>query len=258
MILTLIDAKQLTKNLKNLMHIQAFSSQQLATLQKVQLPDDWKMALANALLSPAMDKLRVFLQQEYNQGKVIYPQKSQIFNALNTTPLSDIKVVILGQDPYHGAGQAMGLSFSVPKIIPKPPSLQNILKELATDIGAPISVHGDLTHWANQGVLLLNAILTVEAGRAGSHQNQGWEEFTDAVIDVINQKTDHTVFILWGSYAKKKGRFIDTSRHLVIAANHPSPLSANRGGFFGTRPFSKTNQYLIRHGKTPIDWALPQ
>jgi uracil-DNA glycosylase len=236
----------------------SLNTDQLTALQKVQLPDDWKFALADILLSPIMDNLRTFLQNQYIQGKTIYPPKSLIFNALNTTPLSSVKVVILGQDPYHGAGQAMGLSFSVPKIIPKPPSLSNILKELATDLGIFISTHGDLTHWANQGVLLLNATLTVEDGRAGSHQGRGWEEFTDAVINVINHQTDRTVFILWGSYAKKKGRFIDTSRHLVLTANHPSPLSANRGGFFGSRPFSKTNDYLIRHGKKAIDWALPQ
>lgn len=240
------------------MHSQELTPDQLAALNKVQLPDDWKFALADILLSPVMDNLRAFLQNEYAQGKTIYPPKPQIFNALNTTPLSAVKVVILGQDPYHGAGQAMGLSFSVPKIIPKPPSLANILKELATDLGIPVSAHGDLTHWANQGVLLLNATLTVENGQAGSHQGKGWEEFTDAVIDVINRQTDRTVFILWGSYAKKKGRFIDTSRHLILTANHPSPLSANRGGFFGSRPFSQTNDYLIRHGKGAIDWALPQ
>lgn len=236
----------------------AFTPQQLAVLDKVQLPDDWKMALSDVLLSPIMDNLRAFLRNEYAQGKTIYPPKSLIFNALHTTPLSSVKVVILGQDPYHGAGQAMGLSFSVPRIIPKPPSLQNILKELANDLNIPISPHGDLTHWANQGVLLLNATLTVENGRAGSHQNCGWEEFTDAVIDVINKKTERTVFILWGSYAKKKGRFIDASRHLILNANHPSPLSANRGGFFGSRPFSQTNEYLIKFGKSPIDWALPK
>lgn len=240
------------------MHSQELTPDQLTALNKVQLPDDWKFALADILLSPVMDNLRAFLQNEYAQGKTIYPPKSQIFNALNTTPLSAVKVVILGQDPYHGAGQAMGLSFSVPRIIPKPPSLANILKELASDLGIPVSAHGDLTHWASQGVLLLNATLTVENGRAGSHQNCGWEEFTDAVIDVINKKTERTVFILWGSYAKKKGRFIDTSRHLILTANHPSPLSANRGGFFGSRPFSQTNDYLIRHGKEAIDWALPQ
>lgn len=235
-----------------------YTPEQLATLDKVQLPDDWKSALADALLSDGMAKLREFLRHEYAQNKTIYPPKHEIFNALNTTSLSSVKVVILGQDPYHGAGQAMGLSFSVPKIIPKPPSLQNILRELATDLGLGVSNHGDLTHWANQGVLLLNAVLTVEAGQAGSHANKGWEQFTDAVIDAINRHTEQTVFILWGSYAKKKGRFIDTQRHLILTANHPSPLSANRGGFFGTRPFSQTNQYLVRHGKTPIDWALPQ
>lgn len=233
-----------------------FTPEQLAKLNRVQLPDDWKNALAPFLLSETMDHLRTFLQSEY-ENKTIYPPKSLIFNALNSTALADVKVVILGQDPYHGAGQAMGLSFSVPKIIPKPPSLQNILKELSNDLGVPVSPHGDLTHWANQGVLLLNATLTVEDGKAGSHQNRGWELFTDAVIDVLNEKTERTVFILWGSYAKKKGRFIDTSRHLVLTANHPSPLSANRGGFFGSRPFSQTNQYLLANGKTPIDWVLP-
>ncbi|MDO4449351.1 MAG: uracil-DNA glycosylase [Moraxella sp.] len=235
----------------------SLTGEQLAMLDKVQLPDDWKMALAPFLLSDTMENLRTFLRHEYAQGKTIYPPKPLIFNALNSTPLQAVKVVILGQDPYHGAGQAMGLSFSVPKIIPKPPSLQNILKELATDLGVPVCPHGDLTHWANQGVLLLNATLTVEDGKAGSHQNRGWEEFTDAVIDVINRQTDQTVFILWGSYAKKKGRFIDARRHLILTANHPSPLSANRGGFFGSRPFSQTNAYLMVHGKTPIDWALP-
>ncbi len=239
------------------MHSQELTPGQLTVLNKVQLPDDWKFALADILLSPVMDDLRAFLQNEYDT-KTIYPPKPLIFNALNTTPLSSVKVVILGQDPYHGAGQAMGLSFSVPKIIPKPPSLANILKELATDLGIPVSAHGDLTHWANQGVLLLNATLTVENGQAGSHQGKGWEEFTDAVIDVINRQTDRTVFILWGSYAKKKGRFIDASRHLILTANHPSPLSANRGGFFGTRPFSRANDYLARHGKGAIDWVLPQ
>ena len=232
------------------------SNQANATLAKVQLTDDWKEALAPTLLSPSMDNLRSFLRQEYTT-KTIYPPKDRIFYALNATPLSQVKVVILGQDPYHGAAQAMGLSFSVPKIIPKPPSLANILKELSNDLGIPVSSHGDLTHWAHQGVLLLNSLLTVEAGQAGSHQNKGWETFTDAIIDAINQRTEHTVFILWGSYAKKKGRFIDPNRHLILTANHPSPLSANRGGFFGSCPFSKTNHYLTRHGKTPIDWALP-
>lgn len=235
----------------------SYTEAQQAILARVQLPDDWKAALAPALLSDEMDKLRAFLREQYAQNREIYPPKSQIFQAFHLTPLSQVKVVILGQDPYHGAGQAMGLSFSVPKIIPKPPSLQNILKELAADLGIEVSAHGDLSHWAKQGVLLLNSTLTVQAGQAGSHQRQGWEAFTDAVIAAINERTQHTVFILWGSYAKNKGRFIDTRKHLVIASNHPSPLSANRGGFFGTKPFSRTNDYLVSCGKSPIDWRLP-
>lgn len=226
-------------------------------LAKVQLNDEWKLALKEVLLSQTMDDLRDFLREQYALQKTIYPPKNLIFNALNTTALSKIKVVILGQDPYHGAGQAMGLSFSVPKVLPKPPSLQNILKELATDLNIPISPHGDLSYWARQGVLLLNSVLTVEKGLAGSHQNQGWELFTDKIVDVINEKTDNSVFILWGSHAKRKGRYIDTNRHLILTANHPSPLSANRGGFFGSRPFSQANAYLAKHGKTPIDWQLP-
>lgn len=231
---------------------------QQAILANVKMPDDWKHALAEELTSANMDGIRAFLKQAYSEGKTIYPAGSLMFNAFNLTPLSQVKVVILGQDPYHGAGQAMGLSFSVPKAIPKPPSLQNILRELSTDLGIEPSRHGDLTHWAKQGVLLLNSMLSVEAGQAGSHQGKGWEQFTDAVIEVVNRHCDHCVFILWGSYAQKKGRFIDTSKHLILTAVHPSPLGANRGGFFGTRPFSKTNDYLIQHGKSPIDWQLPQ
>ena len=238
--------------------MKTYTSVEQEILNRAQIPDDWKTVLTDALLSKDMSALREFLQHEYQQQKTIYPPKDKIFNAFNLTPLSQVKVVILGQDPYHGAGQAMGLSFSVPKIIPKPPSLQNILKELSLDLGIAISKHGDLTEWAKQGVLLLNATLTVEDSKAGSHQNQGWESFTDAVIDAINTHTQNTVFILWGSFAKKKGRFIDTNRHLVLTASHPSPLSANRGGFFGTKPFSKTNTYLIEHGKTPINWQLSQ
>lgn len=229
-----------------------------AILDKVQLPIDWKQALADELTSDNMDGLRTFLRAEYADGKTIYPPANQIFNAFNLTPLSKVRVVILGQDPYHGAGQAMGLSFSVPKSIPKPPSLNNILKEMADDIGTLYSNHGDLTHWAKQGVLLLNSSLTVQEGNAGSHQKQGWEQFTDAVIDVVNKQTQNTVFVLWGSYAKKKGKYIDADKHLILSAVHPSPLSANRGGFFGTKPFSQANQYLTMHGKDAIDWQLPQ
>ncbi len=237
---------------------QKSDAEKQAILARVKMPEDWKLALSDELTSQNMDNLREFLRQEYSAGKTIYPKGSQMFNAFNLTPLSEVKVVILGQDPYHGPGQAMGLSFSVPKIIPKPPSLNNILKEMADDIGTVPSRHGDLTHWAKQGVLLLNASLTVEEGDAGSHQGKGWEQFTDAVIDVINKQTEHTVFILWGSKAKLKGKFIDTDKHLILSAVHPSPLAANRGGFFGTKPFSKANEYLIQHGKSAIDWQLPQ
>ena len=237
---------------------QKSEAERQAILARVQMPEDWKLALADELTSQNMDNLRDFLRQEYGSGKSIYPKASQMFNAFNLTPLSEVKVVILGQDPYHGPGQAMGLSFSVPKMIPMPPSLRNIVKEMADDIGAVPPKHGDLTHWAKQGVLLLNASLTVQEGNAGSHQGKGWEQFTDAVIDVVNEQTSNTVFILWGSKAKLKGKFIDTEKHLILSAVHPSPLAANRGGFFGSKPFSKANEYLVQHGKTAIDWQLPQ
>lgn len=237
---------------------QKTDAEKQAILARVQMPEDWKMALAEELTSQNMDNLRDFLRQEYAAKKVIYPKPSQMFNAFNLTPLSEVKVVILGQDPYHGPGQAMGLSFSVPKTIPKPPSLNNILKEMADDIGTLPPRHGDLTHWAKQGVLLLNASLTVEEGNAGSHQGKGWEQFTDAVIEAVNKHTTNTVFILWGSKAKQKGKYIDTEKHLILTAVHPSPLAANRGGFFGSKPFSKANDYLVQHGKSAIDWQLPQ
>lgn len=237
---------------------QKSEAEKQAILARVQMPEDWKLALADELTSQNMDNLREFLKQEYGSGKSIYPKASQMFNAFNLTPLSNVKVVILGQDPYHGPGQAMGLSFSVPKMIPMPPSLRNIVKEMADDIGTVPPKHGDLTHWAQQGVLLLNASLTVEEGMAGSHQGKGWEQFTDAVIDVVNKQTSNTVFVLWGSKAKLKGKFIDTEKHLILSAVHPSPLAANRGGFFGSKPFSKANEYLVQHGKKAIDWQLPQ
>lgn len=234
------------------------AAQKQAILDNVRLPEDWKNALADELTSDNMDNLRAFLKEAYQSSNSIYPPAPLMFNALNLTPLSEVKVVILGQDPYHGPGQAMGLSFSVPKTIPKPPSLNNVLKEMADDIGTSYSAHGDLTYWAQQGVLLLNSSLTVSEGEPNSHQNKGWEQFTDAVIDVVNEQTEHTVFILWGSKAQKKGKYIDTSKHLILTAVHPSPLAANRGGFFGSKPFSKTNDYLSQHGRTPIDWQLPQ
>ncbi|WP_350558757.1 uracil-DNA glycosylase [Psychrobacter sp. CAL346-MNA-CIBAN-0220] len=234
------------------------AAQKQAILDNVRLPNDWKMALVDELTSDNMDDLRAFLKQAYQSDESIYPPANLMFNAFNLTPLSQVKVVILGQDPYHRPGQAMGLSFSVPKTIPKPPSLNNVLKEMATDIDTRYSAHGDLTYWAQQGVLLLNSSLTVSEGAPNSHQNKGWEQFTDAVIDVVNEQTNHTVFILWGSKAQKKGKYIDTDKHLILTAVHPSPLAANRGGFFGSKPFSKTNDYLLQYGQTPIDWQLPQ
>jgi uracil-DNA glycosylase len=204
-----------------------------------------------------MAKLRQFLADEKKLGKTIYPPAPDYFNAFNTTPLSQVKVVILGQDPYHGVGQAHGLCFSVRRGIAVPPSLHNIYRELSTDVGATPVRHGDLSTWAEQGVLLLNSVLTVEAGQAASHQGRGWELFTDEVIKVLNDEREHLVFLLWGSYAQKKGQHIDTEKHLVLKAVHPSPMAANRGGFFGCKHFSQANAYLQQHGLEPINWALP-
>lgn len=238
------------------MTLMQLTEQQQDKLSKVQLEESWKRSLAPFLLSPQMDSLRDFLFQQKQAQKIIYPPSKQIFNALNTTPLADVKVVILGQDPYHGPNQANGLSFSVQKGIALPPSLRNIFHELHTDLGIPAPRHGDLTKWAKQGVLLLNSVLTVEAGQPTSHQKQGWEAFTDEVIDVLNEQRQHIVFILWGAYAQRKGQRINRDIHLVLTAAHPSPLAANRGGFFGCKVFSKTNQYLKQHGIEPIDWQL--
>lgn len=234
------------------------SDQDDATLERVKLDPSWKAPLSDVLLSPTMTQLRDFLAVQKQEHQIIYPPSPLIFNALNTTPLDQVRVVILGQDPYHGPNQANGLSFSVQRGIPLPPSLKNIYRELSDDLGIPPARHGDLSAWARQGVLLLNSVLTVNAGNAASHQNKGWEEFTDRVIDVINQNTEHTVFILWGAYAQRKGQRIDSSKHLVLKAAHPSPLAANRGGFFGCKVFSKTNNYLIQHGKAPIQWQLDE
>lgn len=225
-------------------------------LARVKLDDSWKYPLAEVLLSEKMQNLRAFLADQHQQQKVIYPPNSQIFRALNDTPLHDVKAVILGQDPYHGEGQANGLSFSVNKGIALPPSLRNIYHELKTDLAILPPKHGDLTSWAQQGVLLLNSVLTVEQSQPTSHQKQGWENFTDTVIDVINEQRESVVFILWGAYAQRKGQRIDAQKHLVLKAAHPSPLAANRGGFFGCKAFSKTNQYLIQKGLEPINWQL--
>ena len=210
----------------------SLTEQQQIKLDKIQLDAGWKSGLSEFLLSPKMDELKDFLVQEKKSDKIIYPPSSLIFNALNTTPLANVKVVILGQDPYHGPNQAHGLSFSVQKGVAIPPSLRNIFHELNTDLGVVKPIHGDLTRWAEQGVLLLNAVLTVEAGQPTSHQKRGWEDFTDHVIDVLNQQCEHVVFILWGAYAQRKGQRIDQNKHLVLKAAHPSPLAANRGGFF--------------------------
>lgn len=234
----------------------AFTEEQQSQLDKIQLDASWKSALSEFLLSTKMDELKQFLVAEKNADKLIYPPSSLIFNALNTTPLSHVKVVIIGQDPYHGPNQAHGLSFSVQKGLALPPSLRNIFHELNTDLNIPISKHGNLTDWATQGVLLLNSVLTVEAGQPTSHQKQGWEDFTDHVIDVLNEQCEHIVFILWGAYAQRKGQRIDPNKHLILKAAHPSPLAANRGGFFGCKVFSKTNNYLKQNGIEPINWQL--
>jgi uracil-DNA glycosylase len=227
-----------------------------ANADQIQLEASWKKRLLPEFSKPYMEELRGFLRQELARKRTIFPKGSEYFAALNHTPFERVRVVILGQDPYHGPGQAHGLSFSVKPGIDIPPSLQNIYKELKADLGVERPSHGFLENWARQGVLLLNATLSVEAGRAGSHQKKGWEQFTDAVIDHLNREREHLVFVLWGSYAQKKGQFIDRSKHLVIESPHPSPLSAHRG-FFGSKPFSKINAYLQAHGQAPIDWTLP-
>ena len=220
------------------------------------LPKDWQALLASEFDQPYMLALQGFLSAEQMQGKTIYPPADQIFTAFNLTPLKNVKVVILGQDPYHGPDQAHGLSFSVPSSIKKlPPSLKNIYKELNTDLGLPIATTGNLTPWAKQGVLLLNAILTVERKNAGSHQKQGWEAFTNRIIELLSEHCENVVFVLWGAYAQKKEVLIDTSKHLVLKGIHPSPLSAHRG-FFGSKPFSHINQYLVEHEQAEIDWQL--
>lgn len=215
----------------------------------------WQKRLQDTFALSYMQKLEAFLQGERDAEKVIYPKSDQVFQALNATPFDKVKVVILGQDPYHSEGQAHGLCFSVPQGIRVPPSLKNIYKELHQDLGVEIPNHGCLQAWAAQGVLLLNSVLTVEQGKAASHQNKGWELFTDKVIGLINDEKEHVVFILWGAYAQKKGAFIDASKHLVIHGLHPSPLSAHRG-FFGKHYFSQTNDYLEKYGEKPIDWRL--
>lgn len=222
----------------------------------VRLEPSWKARVGDWFARDDMRALAAFLRQRKAAGATVYPPGGEIFAAFDATPFDAVKVVILGQDPYHGPGQAHGLCFSVRPGVPVPPSLDNIYKELARDTGFVRPDHGCLLPWARRGVLLLNSVLTVEAGQAGSHQGKGWEGFTDHVVDVLNREREHLVFLLWGSYAQKKGAVIDPRRHRVLKAPHPSPLSAHRG-FLGCGHFSAANQYLARTGQAPVDWSLP-
>jgi uracil-DNA glycosylase len=224
--------------------------------REIRLEPSWRKRLEPEFRQAYMRELRTFLLQRKRAGATIYPPGAQIFNAFDSTPFDSVKVVVLGQDPYHGPGQAHGLCFSVRPGVPAPPSLVNIFKELRDDLGIPMPDHGCLQSWADQGVLLLNAVLTVERGQAGAHQGRGWEQFTDQVVSLLNAERDGLVFMLWGGYALKKGTVIDRRRHEVLTAPHPSPLSAHRG-FFGCRHFSRANRYLQRRGVEPIDWRLP-
>lgn len=227
-----------------------------ALAQQLKPGRGWDEWLADEFRQPYMRQLAEFLVAEEQAGKVLFPPRHLCFNALNSTPLDKVSVVILGQDPYHGPGQAHGLCFSVRPDVPPPPSLVNIFKEIEADLGHPRPDHGCLQTWAEQGVLLLNAVLTVEQGNAGAHQGKGWETFTDKVIETINRERDDVVFLLWGSYARKKGRHIDRNRHLVLEGPHPSPLSAYRG-FFGCSHFSRANDWLLSRNRPAIDWSLP-
>lgn len=223
-------------------------------MSQIKIEPSWKIALEKEFEQPYFQALVSFLKNEKQAGKTIYPPGSQIFNAFDSTPFEKVEVVILGQDPYHNPGEAMGLSFSVPKGVRIPPSLQNIFKELNTDLGVPVPQHGDLSAWAARGVFLLNAMLTVERNRPSSHSQIGWQNFTDAVIKKLSEARNGLVFMLWGNFARKKKELIDGSRHLILEAAHPSPLAG--GAFFGCRHFSKANEYLKQTGKTPIDWNL--
>jgi uracil-DNA glycosylase len=218
------------------------------------LKNDWANLLGKELQKPYYLELREFLKKEYSEN-TIYPNRNDIFNSLHFTPYQEVKVVLLGQDPYHGPNQAEGLSFSVKEDIPIPPSLRNMFKELQDDIGCPLPTEGSLVHWAEQGVLLLNTVLTVRKGEANSHRGKGWEQFTDQVINKLNDREKPVIFMLWGRQAQSKKRFIDTSRHFIIESPHPSPLSAHRG-FFGSKPYSKANEFLKEMGEEEIDWCL--
>lgn len=223
--------------------------------QNIQLSKSWLNQIGSAFNADYMKSLKAFLTEEKQKHKTIYPAGKNIFAAMHYTSFEDVKVVILGQDPYHGEGQAHGLSFSVPEGVRTPPSLVNIYKEIHADLGHPIPSHGYLKHWAEQGVLLLNSVLTVEANQAASHAGKGWENFTDEIIRKLNERDEPIVFMLWGSYAQKKGSFINQNKHLILKAPHPSPLSAHRG-FLGCKHFSKANAFLEEKGFTPIDWQI--
>jgi uracil-DNA glycosylase len=225
--------------------------------REIKLHSSWLEPLRGEFEQPYMDELKRFLAAERNKGRTIFPRPSNWFRALDLCPLDKVRVVILGQDPYHGEGQAHGLCFSVTPGVRPPPSLVNIFKEMQTDLGVKPSAHGFLEHWASQGVLLLNSVLTVEMGRAASHRERGWERFTDRIIREVNAKEEPVVFLLWGSYAQKKAAVVDSSKHLVLKAPHPSPLSAH-SGFLGCRHFSKANAFFESRGLAPIDWALPE
>jgi uracil-DNA glycosylase len=225
----------------------------MKSLKDLSLDSSWQPYLKEEFEKEYMQKLQFFLQQQVQQKKIIYPEENQYFHALNLTPFKQVKVVILGQDPYHGEGQAHGLSFSVLKNIKNPPTLVNIYKELSNDLGIEIPKSGNLTPWAEQGVLLLNSVLTVEKNKAAAHQKQGWEKFTNKIIQSLNHASEGVVFILWGAYAQKKASFIDEKKHCVLKSAHPSPLSSYRG-FFSSSPFSKTNQFLKNVGKSSINW----
>ena len=231
------------------------SSDVHAKEDRVQIEAQWKTALKDEFEKDYIQKLREFLIGEKQKGKILYPASSHIFAAFNSTPFDRVRIVILGQDPYHGINQAHGLCFSVPPGVAIPPSLVNIYKELKDDLNITAPSHGNLQKWADQGVLLLNSVLTVEKDKAASHQNKGWEQFTDRAIRELNDHRENLVFILWGSYAQKKGKIIDRSKHCVLESVHPSPLSSYRG-FFGSRPFSKANAYLQSKGLHPVDWNL--
>lgn len=223
---------------------------------RINMDESWKSRLFAEFEQPYMRELREFLIEERRQGKVIFPRGDEIFNAFNSAPFESVRVVILGQDPYHGPGQAHGLCFSVRPGVQLPPSLRNIYREISDDVHASVGKNGCLQCWADQGVLLLNSVLTVEQGKAAAHQGKGWEQFTDRAIELLNRERNGVVFLLWGSYAQKKGQFIDRERHLVLKSPHPSPLSASRG-FFGNHHFSRANEFLESRGLDPIDWSVP-